>query len=333
MAKGENQKLKMLYLVQIFTEWTDDEHALTMQDIIKKLDECGVNANRKTLYRDFAELSRFGYDIISEKIGRNTYYHLGNRKFELPELKILVDSVQTAKFITDSKSKVLIQKLESLVSTYEAKHLQRQVVIAGRIKTINKTVYNNVDSIYSAIDDGRQITFHYFQWDVQGNQVLRHNGDLYQVSPWCLVWDDEYYYLIAYDSEASCIKHYRVDKMKDLSVSEQPRKGQTDFRRFNVAKYSKSVFGMYGGEETLVTLECRNDLAGVIIDRFGKDVTRFPKGEDTFTVHVNVIPSDQFIGWIIGLGDGVKITGPQQVIRKIEAVTERLAQQYPHSKA
>lgn len=328
MAKGENQKLKMLYLVKIFTQYTDDQHSLTMQEIIKKLESYEVSANRKTLYLDFAELEHYGLDIISEKIGRNTYYHLGKRQFELPELKLLVDSVQAAKFITDKKSNQLIKKLENLVSTYEAKQLQRQVVISGRIKTPNKLVYNNVDTIYSAIADSKQITFHYFQWDIKGNQVLRHDGALYQVSPWCLMWDDEYYYLVAYDSEADKIKHYRVDKLKDLDVVEVKREGQKAFKNFDMAKYSKAVFGMFGGEEACVTLECYNDKVGIIIDRFGMDVTRIPKDENTFSVHVNVIPSNQFLGWIMSLGEGVKITGPYTVVQKMQDEVRRLTAQY-----
>lgn len=328
MAKGENQKLKMLYLVKIFTQYTDDQHSLTMQEIIKKLESYEVSANRKTLYLDFAELEHYGLDIISEKIGRNTYYHLGKRQFELPELKLLVDSVQAAKFITDKKSNQLIKKLENLVSTYEAKQLQRQVVISGRIKTPNKLVYNNVDTIYSAIADSKQITFHYFQWDIKGNQVLRHDGALYQVSPWCLMWDDEYYYLVAYDSEADKIKHYRVDKLKDLDVVEVKREGQKAFKNFDMAKYSKAVFGMFGGEEACVTLECCNDKVGIIIDRFGMDVTRIPKDENTFSVHVNVIPSNQFLGWIMSLGEGVKITGPYTVVQKMQDEVRRLTAQY-----
>ena len=328
MAKGENQKLKILYLVQIFTRYTDDEHSLTMQQVIDKLEACGVNADRKTLYLDFAELEHYGIDIISEKIGRSTYYHLGRRQFELAELKLLVDSVQAAKFITDTKSKVLIKKLETLASTYEARQLQRQVVISGRVKTVNKSVYNNVDTIYTAIGEEKQISFHYFQWDVHGNQVLRHNGTLYKISPWCLMWDDEYYYLVAYDAKADLIKHYRVDKMKDLNIIDEKRLGQQAFKDFDMARYSKAVFGMYGGEETCVTLECENDKAGIIIDRFGKDLTLFPSDQSHFTVHVNVIPSGQFLGWIMSLGKGVKITGPDQVVRKMQDEVNRLTDEY-----
>ncbi len=328
MAKKENQKLKLLYLLDIFKEFTDDQHALTMAEIIDHLAQYDVAADRKTLYRDFEELREYGCDILMEKQGKSTYYHLGEREFELAELKLLVDSVQSAKFITDSKSKELIKKLESLVSRHQASQLQRQVVISDRVKTLNKMIYNNVDVIHTAINNRQQISFHYFQWDIHGNQVLRHDGALYHVSPWCLMWDDEYYYLVGYDAENEQIKHYRVDKMKDLSVTDLRREGQEAFKRFNMAKYSKSLFGMYGGDEMLVTLECQNDLAGVIFDRFGKDVTLYPKTADTFVVHVNVIASKQFLGWIFAIGGGIKIVGPEKLVSQMQAMTKSFADQY-----
>lgn len=164
MAKSENQKLKLLYLLKIFSEETDEDHMLTMPQIIDRLEDYGIHADRKTLYLDFAELNKMdGLEIVTVKEGRNTYYHMGQRLFELPELKLLVDSVQAAKFITDRKSDMLIHKLEHLVSRHEATQLQRQVIIAGRVKTPNKSIYYNVDEIYSAIGSNRQITFHYFQ--------------------------------------------------------------------------------------------------------------------------------------------------------------------------
>ncbi len=328
MAKSENQKKKLLYLYQIFMRDTDDKHGLSLMEITAKLAELNIKADRKTLYQDFKELSEFGMDIVSVNVGKHVYYHVGARQFELPELKLLVDSVQAAKFITDSKSKALIRKLESLGSTYEADQLQRQVVMAGRVKTVNKSVYNNVDTIYDAIGVQKQIRFHYFQWDRNGRAVLRHDGAWYQVSPWCLMWDDEYYYLVAYSSSDNSIRHYRVDKMKDLSVTEDPREGKEAFKQFDVAKYSKSVFGMFSGEEKVVTMECDNSMAGVMIDRFGKDVSIHDKDEDHFIIHVNVVPSGQFLGWVFGLGEKVKIIGPQSVVDQMKEETKRLVEQY-----
>lgn len=328
MAKGENQKLKMLYLVKILSEETDDEHSLTTQDIITKLAKYDVNAERKALYRDFEELKAFGLDIISEQIGRNVYYHLGHRDFELPELKLLVDSVQSAKFITEKKSKDLIKKLEALVSKYEAKHLQRQVVISGRVKTMNESVYYNVDAIHEAISSDKQIRFQYFQWTVKKKMELRKDGAWYVLSPWGLMWDDEYYYMLAYDAEDEMIKHYRVDKMLNIDIVDCKREGQEAFKSFDMPRYSKSLFGMFSGEQTSVTLEGTNDMAGVLIDRFGKDIMLHPIDEEHFSAIVEVAISKQFLGWVIALGENIKITAPKAVVEQMQEEAKRLYRQY-----
>ena len=311
---GLNQKLKMLYLMKIFSEETDDQHSLTMPQIIARLEAYGVNANRKTLYMDFDELRKFGYDIIADKTGHDCFYHLGAREFELPELKLLVDSVQSSKFITDRKSKELIKKLESLISKYEGKLLQRQVVISGRVKTMNESIYYNVDELHQAINSDSQIRFKYFQWNIRKEMELRKGGSWYRVSPWALMWDDENYYLVGYDAEDEKIKHYRVDKMLNISVTEDRRQGRDQFKAFNMPRYTKSLFGMYGGEETSVTLECKNEIAGVLIDRFGKDIFLIPVDDRHFRTTVNVALSNQFLGWIFALGDQLKIVSPASVV-------------------
>ena len=329
MAAGDNQRLKMLYLVKIFTEETDDKHALSLQEIADRLDACGVNADRKTLYKDFAELEKFGLEILSERVGRNMLYHLTTRQFELPELKLLVDAVQSSKFITERKSRQLIKKLESLVSVHEARQLQRQVLITGRIKAMNESIYYLVDMLHEAINTDRQIRFQYFRWNVRKEQELRRNGAWYQVSPWSLLWDDENYYLAAYDSQEGIIKHYRVDKIVRLSVTDAPREGKKEFQKLDPAAYSRSVFGMFGGELTRVTLEGRADMVGPLIDRFGKDITIIPQEDGRFTATVEVAASRHFIGWIIALGDGVRITGPASLVEEMRAEAKRLASQYP----
>ena len=325
---GDNQKLKMLYLLKIFSEETDDLHPLTMPEIISKLAAYGVNANRKTLYLDFEELRNFGVDIISNKVGHDCYYNIGSRDFELPELKLLVDSVQSSKFITDRKSTELIKKLESLVSKYEGKQLQRQVVISGRVKAMNESIYYNVDKLHEAIGAGCQIRFKYYQWNVDKQMELRKDGAWYQVSPWALMWDDENYYLVAFDADDGKIKHYRVDKMLSISVTKEKRLGQEQFKRFDMPRYTKSLFGMYGGEQVKVMLEARNDMVGVIIDRFGKDILIAPMDSERFRVNVDVSMSNQFLGWIMAVGDGVKIVGPDKVVEKMRAEVRRLAEQY-----
>lgn len=318
MAKGNNQKLKLLYLTKIFMEKTDDTHALTLAEITSLLNDYEVTANRKTLYLDFEELKHYGLDIVSEQKGKTVVYHLASREFELAELKLLVDSVQAAKFITEKKSRFLIKKLVSLASEYEAKQLQRQVIIAGRVKTMNESILINVDRIHSAINNNHQIAFQYFQWTPTKERELRHEGQNYTISPWYLVWNDENYYMIGYDSDSEMIKHYRVDKMLKISETEEKREGQRKLKEMDIAAYSKRLFGMLGGNTECVTLECQNELAGVIIDRFGKDTFLAPKDEQHFIARMDVIPSNQFLGWIIGLGPGVRIVSPDSVVEKMK---------------
>ena len=308
-----NQKLKLLYLVKIFTEDTDDQHALTLSQIVDKLHAYGVNAERKTLYQDFEILRDFGFDIIGVQTQRNYYYHIGNRKFELPELKLLVDSVQAAKFITQKKSNALIRKLEGMVSKYEAQQLQRQVIISGRVKAMNESIYFNVDKLHEAIGKSRQITFQYYRWNIKKEMELRNEGKWYRVSPWSLMWDDENYYLVGFDSEDKKIKHYRVDKMMQIELVDKRREGREQFKAFNMPKYTKSLFGMFGGEEMQVTLEAENEMVGILIDRFGKDIPIKAVDENHFRTVVNVAVSDQFLGWIMALNEGVKIMGPEKV--------------------
>ncbi len=326
--KGENQKLKMLYLVQLFSRETDDAHKLTMPEIITKLAADGVNADRKTLYQDFGELRRFGFDIIAEKEGKNYYYYLGSRDFELPELKLLVDSVQSAKFITDKKSDQLIKKLESLVSKYEGSQLHRQVIISGRVKTMNESIYYNVDKIHAAIGADRQIRFKYFDWNLKKEMEHRYGGKWYQLSPWALMWDDEKYYLVAYDSKHETIIHYRVDKMTQIGMTDEKREGHDAFRKFNIAHYTNTLFGMYAGDETKVTIEAENRLVSVFIDRFGKDIIIAPIDDGHFRTTVTVAVSKQFFGWIMAIDGDVKIIAPDSVVGQMKEEIARLAEKY-----
>lgn len=328
MPRTSNQKLKLLYLADILLSETDEDHPLTLKEIVSKLKGFDISADRKTLYQDFEVLREYGYDIISEKRGRSCCYFLGERSFELPELKLLVDSVQSAKFITDKKSGALIKKLESLTSRHLAKQLNRQVVISGRVKTMNESIYYNVDRLHEAINCDRQITFNYFQWNIKKEQELRHDGKLYKVSPWGLMWDDENYYLVAYDAEEEIIKHFRVDKMLRIAISEDKRKGKSCFKDFDLPKYTKSIFGMFGGAPERVTFEAADHMAGVMIDRFGKDLTIIPSGKDRFKASVNVLVSPQFLAWMISLGHDVRITAPANVVDMMRDEIKRLNEMY-----
>ena len=328
MAKGVNQKLKLLYLMKILLEKTDENHGITMAEILSMLELYDISAERKSVYNDIENLRQYGMDIIGEHRSKGFSYYVGTRQFELAELKLLVDSVQAAKFITAKKSHELIKKIEGLASKYEASQLQRQVYVTERIKTVNESIYYNVDILHAAIEANSKITFQYFQWNVDKEMELRRNGALYEVSPWALSWDDENYYLIAFDSEEDKIKHFRVDKMLRIEMTDEMREGKDSFKEFDIAVYSRKLFGMFDGEEQMVKIECENYLAGVMIDRFGKDVPMVKKDEKHFTVTVKVAVSRQFLTWVMALGEGAKIVGPDAVVEQIKEEIERLYRQY-----
>lgn len=329
MAKSSNQKLKLIYLARILQEKTDEEHGLTMQQLIDELARYDVKAERKSIYDDIEALSYIGMDVLKETSGGKTEYKLVSRTFELAELKLLVDAVQSSKFITRKKSESLIRKIEELASTYQARKLARNVHVANRIKTMNESIYYTVDDIHSAIYQGKKITFQYFKWNEKGEKALRRDGKVYKVSPWALTWDDENYYLVAFDSEAGMIKHYRVDKMVKLKVCDEKREGEDHFKNFDMALYSRKTFGMYSGSDEQVTLRCMNPMADPIIDRFGQDVLMRPvAGEDAFDVTVKVSVSPVFLTWVMNFGGDIRIIGPQHVIDQQIELAKKTLEQY-----
>ena len=328
MPKGMNQKFKLYRLAEIMLEMTDEEHYITMPEILTALEQYEIHADRKTIYNDLRDLEVLGIEVEGEAVGKGYHYHVVNRPFELPELKLLVDAIQSSKFITERKTNTLIKKLEKLLSKYEAMQLQRQVFVTGRIKTMNESIYYTVDAIHNAISENRKIFFHYFQWNVKKEMELRRGGEYYHISPWGLSWDDENYYLIGYDSETEQIKHYRVDKMLHIQMSEEKREGKEHFKKLDLAEYAKKSFGMFRGEEYQVKLRVENHLAGVIIDRFGKDVMMIPVDEEHFTVNVNVHVSKQFLAWVISIGEGIEILSPEEVVQNMRREIERLNRQY-----
>ena len=328
MPKGTNQKFKLYRLAQIMLEKTDDDHYITMPEILSALEEYEVTADRKSIYNDLRDLEVLGIEVEGEPAGNRYHYHVVSRPFELPELKLLVDAIQSSKFITERKTNALIKKLEQLVSKYEAMKLQRQVYVSGRIKTMNESIYYTVDAIHNAISENKKIRFQYFQWNVKKEMELRHNGAWYHISPWGLSWDDENYYLVGYDSAAGQIKHYRVDKMLHIQMTDEKREGKEHFKKLDMADYAKKSFGMFGGKEQKVKLLVANNLAGVIIDRFGKNVMMIPEDADHFTVIVDVHVSNQFLGWIFSLGKDVKIISPDEVVEQMKQEIDRLVCQY-----
>ena len=308
-----SQKLKLLHVMKLFLEKTDEEHGLTIQEIIKNLDSNGIKAERKSIYTDIELLKEYGLDIESRK-GKQNDYFLASRAFETPELKLLVDAVQSSRFITLKKSQNLIKKIESLTSVYEAKKLSRQVFVVNRVKAQNESIFYNVDKIYEAITQNRKISFQYFEFTVDKEQRFRNNGEKYIVSPYALCWDDDNYYLVSNYPKHDGLTHFRVDKMQNLEILEQSRVLYDEESSFNVADYQRKIFSMFSGTEISITLEMDNSLINVAIDRFGKDVFVHGKTDRTFRITIKVAVSPAFLSWIFQFGSKVTIISPDFVV-------------------
>lgn len=327
MAKDRNQKLKILYIARILAEQSDEEHPVNTEEIIRQLKQRGITAECKSIYSDIEALIGFGLDIVCKR-GRNGGYYLLSRPFELAELRLLVDAVHSSRFITRRKSAQLADKLGGLVSRYQAEQLGRDVYVPNRIRTMNESVYYNIDEINTAILTDRQITFDYFDYNVNKEKVYRRNGERYQVSPYTLMWNDEKYYLIAYDEQKSAIRHFRVDKMERIEREDHLREGGDVFAALNLADYSAALFGMFGGELSTVTLRVRAALAGVMIDRFGRDVLIVNQNDGWFLMQASVELSPQFYGWLFGFGTDIELIAPERVRKMYASRLRAVAGQY-----
>ena len=328
MAKSANQKLKLLYLCRYLLRQSDEDHPVTVAQMIAYLAGQDIAAERKSIYDDMESLRLFGLDVQSVRVGSATGYFIGERQFQLPELKLLVDSVQSSRFITGRKSLDLIGKLESLASVHQARELNHQVFVRGRIKTMNESIYYNVDELHAAIDRDRAITFRYYDWGLDKKRVWRREGGRYAVSPWALMWDSENYYLIAYDGQAGEIRHYRVDKMASIAQTDQPRQGAEAFARLDMAAYSNAHFGMFSGQTETVRLAFENALAGPVIDQFGADVSLVPMDGEHFSVTVNVAVNRQLFGWLLGFGTRARILAPASAAEEMRRCLESAAALY-----
>ena len=319
MAKSPNQKTKLLHLARMLP--------LTVAQIIEALAREDIKAERKSIYDDLEALRLFGLDVQCRK-GKTPGWFIGSREFELPELKLLMDAVQSSRFITQKKSDALIRKLESLASIHQAGQLQRQVYVSGRIKVMNESIYYNVDKLHTAIAAQKAITFKYFDYDIARQKVFRREGKRYVVSPYGLIWNNENYYLVAFDHANRDMRHYRVDKMTEIAVTCLSREGKEQYPDFQLAQYGQKHFGMYSGPEWKVTLRGRRDKAGLVWDRFGQDVILVPDGEDHFTVTLPVVISPQFFGWLMGLDGSLTLTAPKEAVQayrqKLSAALELL---------
>ena len=321
MAKSAFQKTKLLHLARLLLQQTDEDHPITVARMIEELGRYDIKAERKSIYDDLEALRSFGLDVQCRK-GKSPGWFIGEREFELPEVKLLMDAVQSSRFLTQKKSDALIRKLERLASVHQARQLQRQVYVSGRIKVMNESIYYNVDKLHTAIAAQKAITFRYFDYDVRRQKVYHREGRRYTVSPYGLIWNSENYYLVAFDHLNREMRHYRADKMAEIVVTGLDRQGRERYPDFQIAQYGQKHFGMYSGREVTVTLRGQNAMAGVVWDRFGQEVILVPDGEDHFTVTLPVVMSPQFFGWLFGLDGGLVLTAPRQAV---EAYRQRLS--------
>lgn len=306
MAKSELTKEKLLALMDLLRRETDEDHHLSMPELLKRLEQQGIPAERKSVYRDLSLLQEAGWDILRDRQG----YYLASGTFELAELKLLADAVQCSRFITERKSYELIGKLETLTSRHQAVQLRRQLHLVGRSKASNEQIYYNIDALYRAINQDCEITFHYLEWHSNGQRRKREK--LYRASPYGLCWDSENYYLVAHTQERGKT-HYRVDRMADILLLDSPRQAHEQYRDLNMAQYSKQVFGMFGGDPVNVRLLFPESLADSAVDKFGSDVMTIPQEGDTFTLSATVAVSPVFFSWVFSFGGRVKILGPESV--------------------
>lgn len=322
MAKSEKQKLKLLYLLDLLRDRSDEKHPISTQQIIAHLEKQGIRAERKSIYDDVLCLQEYGIDIEQRK-GRTGGYYMASRDFELPEIKLLVDAVQSSRFLTQKKSLELIGKLEKLAGRHDAGSLQRNVVVSGRVKNMDECIYYNVDAIHDAIASNSQITFRYFEWGTDKQRHFREKE--YTASPYALVWNDENYYLVAH-SDRHGLTHYRVDKMVNIVQTGKVRYVDEELKKLDISEYGRNVFSMYGGDRVSVKMRFHNSLAGVVIDRFGRDSMLIPDGADHFTFTTTVSVSPTFLGWLGQFGKKARILYPQSVVEQHKALlTDALA--------
>ncbi len=314
MAKTTGQKLKLLYLRDYLLQYSDENHPLSIADMESYLETKGISAERKALYDDLEALRAYGLDIGQRRVGRSTGYYVLSRDFELSEVKLLVDAVQSSRFISEKKSRDLIGRIESLASRYEGRDLHRHVVVQNRGKSSNEAIFINVDAISEGINRGVMVEFRYFDYDARKNIVFRHGGAVYRVSAEFMVWDDENYYLVATPEGETAPRHYRIDKMKNVALSDIPSKPLG----VDQAAYAGALFGMFSGEVRDVRIRFKNSLSGVAVDRFGLGPTFVPYDDDSFTLTARVAVSGQFLAWIAALDGGAEIMSPTDVRRQME---------------
>ena len=326
MPTTTNQRAKLLYLMKILQEKTDEDHPMTISRIIAELSAYGIQAERKSLYTDLEHLKNFGLDIETRRT-KTTAYYIASRQFELPELKLLVDAVLSCRFITKKKSDELITKLSSLTSSEQAKHLRREIYIADRAKSINETIYYSIDKIHQAVNESKKISFKYFDYDVRKNRIYRKKGQYYVTTPVTLCWREDKYYLIAYSAKYDSLVHYRIDRMSNVDAMNDPADKYSK-RKFNISQHVKSVFGMYKGETVRATLAFDNSLVNAVLDHFGPDAPIRPGSDGWFEVTADVSVSPVFLSWMFSFAGRAKIISPDSLIQAMITQVDNTSKTY-----
>ena len=306
------QKLKLLYLAEIFERETDEKHGLTGPDLISKLAERGVDVERKTLYRDIDCLREFGYDIVKYQRSKPEW-GLASRDFQDGELLLLADAVQSSKFLSKRKSEALVKSLGKLASKHLADDLRRRVHVEGRIKTQNESVFYNIDAIQRAMTAKRKISFRYFKHDEMKRRILQHDGELYLETPVQLVYMDDCYYVVVWNDKHEGFANYRVDRMLDIDVAEEEATKNDQIATFDVGKYQQRVFNMFNGDAVAVTLRVKSSAMSSVLDRFGKDLLVTKAADGVATACVTVMEAPTFYGWLTQFGEDVMIQGPDKI--------------------
>ena len=306
------QKYKILNEYQILMNESDEQHQINAIEMTRRLEARGISAERKTVYKDMATLMEAGVDVVKGDKG----YYIGSRVFELAELKLLVDAVGASKFISQKKTKELVEKITTLASMDEATQLTRQVVVPEKRSTGNEKIFYSIDVIYQCLDNNKKMSFKYQDWTLTKEMKPRHGGKIYVVSPAFLLRNDENYYLVAYDDDSQQIRHYRVDKIISAEMLEEERSGDKQRGALNPHEYAKQHISMFAGDERVVTIRFDKRLIGVVLDKFGADIDIRAEGEDLVRARISVAVSPQLYGWLTGIG--ATICFPEEEERKFK---------------
>ena len=326
MPKSDNQKLKIFYIRDFLEKNSHESKPVRASELVEMLEkQHDIRCDRKTIYSDIAALQDYGLDIVAIP-GKNGGYYMASRNFDLPELKLLIDAVQSSRYLTEKKSRELIEKLCDQCSIHDARLIRRTVMVSGRVKSMNESIYNNVDYIQEAIAQNAQISFRYFDWDLQGKRRYREKA--YLASPYGLCQDNDNCYLLAW-SERYGVTQYRVDRMSHIQITDKSRIPCPELTGKAFTEHANRLFQMFSGENSNVKLRFHKNLVNVVIDRFGTDTMLIPEPDgDHFTFTVNVAVSPMFLSWVIGFGDLARILWPQSAIDACKELCSQVTDQY-----